>query len=87
MCFNAFDKAANLDVLDHPVLNLIYYVVSFGLCGCSLTYNALIDMVKLIDIFIGVFFLFVLLVSDSLNFAFWDKSHMGRVLFLSCKLC
>ncbi|XP_059443062.1 tobamovirus multiplication protein 3 [Corylus avellana] len=26
MCFNAFDKAANLDVLDHPVLNLIYYV-------------------------------------------------------------
>jgi hypothetical protein len=50
MCFNAFDKAANLDVLDHPVLNLIYYVVSFGLCGCSLTHNALIDIVKLIDI-------------------------------------
>ncbi|KAJ0096158.1 hypothetical protein Patl1_15799 [Pistacia atlantica] len=28
MCLNAFDKAANLDVLDHPVLNFIYYLVS-----------------------------------------------------------
>lgn len=28
MCFNAFDKAADLDVLDHPILNLIYYLVS-----------------------------------------------------------
>ncbi|KAK8659389.1 hypothetical protein V6N13_029592 [Hibiscus sabdariffa] len=27
MCFNAFDKAAGLDVLDHPVLNLIYYLL------------------------------------------------------------
>ncbi|XP_057544267.1 tobamovirus multiplication protein 3-like [Amaranthus tricolor] len=27
MCFNAFDKAANLDVLYHPVLNFIYYVL------------------------------------------------------------
>ncbi|KAK8604253.1 hypothetical protein V6N13_099201 [Hibiscus sabdariffa] len=27
MCFNAFDKAADLDVLDHPVLNLIYYLL------------------------------------------------------------
>ncbi|XP_044492822.1 tobamovirus multiplication protein 3 [Mangifera indica] len=27
MCFNAFDKAANLDVVDHPVLNLIYYLL------------------------------------------------------------
>ncbi|KAH1030996.1 hypothetical protein J1N35_043170 [Gossypium stocksii] len=26
MCFNAFDKAADLDVLNHPVLNLIYYL-------------------------------------------------------------
>ncbi|KAE9445489.1 hypothetical protein C3L33_22613, partial [Rhododendron williamsianum] len=26
MCFNAFDKAADLDVLDHPVLNFIYYL-------------------------------------------------------------
>ncbi|TQD99790.1 hypothetical protein C1H46_014528 [Malus baccata] len=26
MCFNAFDKAANLDVLNHPVLNFIYYL-------------------------------------------------------------
>ena len=31
MCFNAFDKAADLDVLDHPILNFIYYLVSFGL--------------------------------------------------------
>ncbi|XP_027340819.1 protein TOM THREE HOMOLOG 1 isoform X1 [Abrus precatorius] len=29
MCFNAFDKAADLDVLDHPILNFIYYLVSF----------------------------------------------------------
>lgn len=28
MCFNAFDKAADLDVLDHPILNFIYYLVS-----------------------------------------------------------
>ncbi|KAL9389762.1 hypothetical protein Peur_018367 [Populus x canadensis] len=27
MCFNAFDKAADLDVLDHPVLNFIYYLL------------------------------------------------------------
>ncbi|RDY08284.1 Tobamovirus multiplication protein 3, partial [Mucuna pruriens] len=27
MCFNAFDKNANLDVLDHPILNFIYYLL------------------------------------------------------------
>ncbi|GMH23951.1 hypothetical protein Nepgr_025794 [Nepenthes gracilis] len=27
MCFNAFDKAADLDVLDHPVLNFAYYLL------------------------------------------------------------
>ncbi|XP_028552305.1 tobamovirus multiplication protein 3-like, partial [Dendrobium catenatum] len=27
ICFNAFDKAADLDVLDHPVLNLVYYLL------------------------------------------------------------
>ncbi|XP_049383490.1 tobamovirus multiplication protein 3 isoform X2 [Solanum stenotomum] len=27
MCFNAFDEAADLDVLDHPILNLIYYLL------------------------------------------------------------
>ncbi|XP_015063406.1 tobamovirus multiplication protein 3 [Solanum pennellii] len=27
MCFNAFDKAADLDVLYHPILNLIYYLL------------------------------------------------------------
>ncbi|KAL9324849.1 hypothetical protein ACSQ67_005494 [Phaseolus vulgaris] len=27
MCFNAFDKDANLDVLDHPILNFIYYLI------------------------------------------------------------
>ncbi|KAG5023130.1 hypothetical protein JHK82_019030 [Glycine max] len=27
MCFNAFDKNADLDVLDHPILNFIYYLV------------------------------------------------------------
>lgn len=26
-CFNALDAAANLDVLDHPVLNFIYYLL------------------------------------------------------------
>ncbi|KAL2347837.1 hypothetical protein Fmac_001837 [Flemingia macrophylla] len=27
MCFNAFDKNANLDILDHPILNFIYYLL------------------------------------------------------------
>ncbi|KAK4748923.1 hypothetical protein SAY87_015509 [Trapa incisa] len=27
MCFNAFDRAADLDLLNHPVLNYIYYMV------------------------------------------------------------
>ncbi|KAB2624074.1 TOM THREE-like protein 1 [Pyrus ussuriensis x Pyrus communis] len=27
MCFNAFDQAADLDVLSHPVLNFIYYLL------------------------------------------------------------
>ncbi|RWR92885.1 tobamovirus multiplication protein 3-like protein [Cinnamomum micranthum f. kanehirae] len=27
MCFNAFDKAADLDVLTHPVLNFLYYLL------------------------------------------------------------
>lgn len=27
MCFDAFDKKADLDVLDHPILNFIYYLI------------------------------------------------------------
>lgn len=27
MCFDAFDPAADLDLLDHPILNFIYYLV------------------------------------------------------------
>ncbi|CAN8266781.1 unnamed protein product [Cochlearia groenlandica] len=27
MCFAAFDEGANLDVLDHPILNFIYYLL------------------------------------------------------------
>nr|XP_043632361.1 tobamovirus multiplication protein 3-like [Erigeron canadensis] len=27
MCFNAFDEAANLDLMDHPILNFIYYLL------------------------------------------------------------
>ncbi|KAJ4777902.1 Tobamovirus multiplication protein 3 [Rhynchospora pubera] len=27
MCINAFDKAADLDVLDHPILNFFYYML------------------------------------------------------------
>ncbi|XP_040940408.1 tobamovirus multiplication protein 3 isoform X1 [Gossypium hirsutum] len=27
MCFNAFDKGADLNVLNHPILNLIYYLL------------------------------------------------------------
>ncbi|KAL7110939.1 hypothetical protein ACP275_05G057200 [Erythranthe tilingii] len=27
MCFNAFEAAADLDVLDHPILNFIYYLL------------------------------------------------------------
>lgn len=28
MCFNAFDIAADLDVLDHPILNFLYYLLT-----------------------------------------------------------
>ncbi|XP_041013379.1 tobamovirus multiplication protein 3 [Juglans microcarpa x Juglans regia] len=34
MCLSAFDKAADLDVLDHPVLNLIYYLLVEILPSC-----------------------------------------------------
>ncbi|ONK55129.1 uncharacterized protein A4U43_UnF7210 [Asparagus officinalis] len=27
MCFNAFDKSADLDVLNHPILNFLYYLL------------------------------------------------------------
>ncbi|KAI7746946.1 hypothetical protein M8C21_005919 [Ambrosia artemisiifolia] len=27
MCFNAFDEAANLDMMEHPILNFIYYLL------------------------------------------------------------
>ncbi|URE35671.1 Tobamovirus multiplication protein [Musa troglodytarum] len=27
MCFNAFDKAADLDVLNHPILNFLFYLL------------------------------------------------------------
>jgi hypothetical protein len=27
MCLNAFDKAADLDVLNHPILNFFYYLL------------------------------------------------------------
>ncbi|XP_008813656.1 tobamovirus multiplication protein 3-like [Phoenix dactylifera] len=27
MCFNALDKAANLDVLNHPILNFLFYLL------------------------------------------------------------
>lgn len=33
MCFNAFDKNADLDVMNHPILNFIYYLVR---CLCFL---------------------------------------------------
>ncbi|KAL2233209.1 UNVERIFIED_CONTAM: Tobamovirus multiplication protein 3 [Sesamum indicum] len=29
MCFNAFDAAADLDVLDHPILNFVYYLFNY----------------------------------------------------------
>ncbi|RWR84631.1 protein TOM THREE 1-like protein isoform X1 [Cinnamomum micranthum f. kanehirae] len=35
MCFNAFDKAADLDVLNHPILNFIYYLL-VEIVPCSL---------------------------------------------------
>ncbi|CAL9115400.1 unnamed protein product [Musa textilis] len=28
VCFNAFDKAADIDVLNHPILNFIFYLLS-----------------------------------------------------------
>ncbi|KAM7463321.1 hypothetical protein LguiA_031442 [Lonicera macranthoides] len=41
-CFDAFDVAADLDVLDHPILNFIYYVVIGGdytLYSCPLYFE------------------------------------------------
>ncbi|KAL9267871.1 Tobamovirus multiplication protein 3-like protein [Drosera capensis] len=45
-CISAFDKAVDLDVLDHPVLNLIYYLVSASLncsdkCSCWVAKTAM----------------------------------------------
>ncbi|KAF8398778.1 hypothetical protein HHK36_014636 [Tetracentron sinense] len=34
MCFNAFDKSADLDVLNHPVLSFIYYLLVEILPSC-----------------------------------------------------
>ncbi|EXB87216.1 hypothetical protein L484_000807 [Morus notabilis] len=34
VCLNVFDKAADLDVLDHPILNLIYYLLVEILPSC-----------------------------------------------------
>jgi hypothetical protein len=36
MCFNAFDKNADLNVMDHPILNFIYYLVRFFFCVSQL---------------------------------------------------
>lgn len=44
MCFNAFHKAADLDVLDHPVLNFIYYLVSSQINFECSTYLCLVDI-------------------------------------------
>jgi len=38
MCFDAFDDAADLDVLDHPILNFIYYLVSFPFTSSATIY-------------------------------------------------
>lgn len=34
MCFNAFDVAADLDVLNHPILNFLYYLLVEILPSC-----------------------------------------------------
>lgn len=34
ICFNVFDKDADLDVLDHPILNLLYYLMVEILPSC-----------------------------------------------------
>lgn len=40
MCFNAFDKAADLDVLSHPILNFLYYLVRLlSLCFLNTSCN------------------------------------------------
>jgi hypothetical protein len=35
MCLNTFDKAADLDGLNHPILNFFYYLVLFNLVMLS----------------------------------------------------
>ncbi|KAH9784554.1 Tobamovirus multiplication protein 3 [Citrus sinensis] len=64
MCFNAFDKAADLDVLDHPVLNFIYYLVCFGFC---MQCNCMVRCIFCLDILhVSVFILNVHTMSPTL---------------------
>lgn len=46
MCFNAFDQAADLDVLDHPILNFIYYLVSSRRVNLLLCFNGYCNIIK-----------------------------------------
>lgn len=52
MCFNAFDQAADLDVLDHPVLNFIYYLVIMGLW---MLMHIIYDISLVVICFTGIF--------------------------------
>lgn len=56
MCFNAFNKAADLDILEHPVLNFIYYLVSFF---ASFSWNKSNCRIRFLKFFLLLFLLTV----------------------------
>jgi hypothetical protein len=48
MCFNAFDKNADLNVMDHPILNFIYYLVRFFFLCFSIVVHLLPTLVAVL---------------------------------------
>lgn len=86
MCFNAFDKAADLDVLDHPVLNFIYYLVCFGFCmqcNCMVRYHVIFfGHVLRIEYLVCGGCLVYFFVSPSLSSK--DVFRLYNALFLLC---
>ncbi|KAK8516765.1 hypothetical protein V6N12_049480 [Hibiscus sabdariffa] len=53
VCFSAFDKAADLDVLNHPVLDFIYYMMAFS-------YYVVVVVGQLVEILPSALVLFIL---------------------------
>ncbi|PNY13713.1 tobamovirus multiplication protein 3, partial [Trifolium pratense] len=46
MCFNAFDKNADLNVMDHPILNFIYYLLGYWENECGFMETTTLNMIS-----------------------------------------